>query len=153
MPYTPFTRNEVKRIFQLSEQGRGHAGERHVNITNQGMAERQMGTHERSGISDVTSFVKFDDQIDAALALLNAPANDAALERFRVEKKQGRGYSGGGGRYVELTHTLNAPVLMRYAIGGTTRTFPCRRVKMIIDKCNGRPRNIHIVTFFGEFGG
>ncbi|MDJ0641397.1 MAG: hypothetical protein QNJ15_01140 [Erythrobacter sp.] len=153
MPFTPFTRSEVKLILQLSEQGQGHAGERHVSITNQGMADRQMGTRQRAGITDVTSFVKFDDQIDAALALLNDPANDAEIERFRVEKRQGRGYAGEGGRYVELSHTLTSPVQMRYAIGGTTRTFPCRRVKMIIDKCNGRPRSIHIVTFFGEFGG
>jgi len=153
MPHTPFTRSEVKRIFQLSEQGRGHAGERHVSITNQSMADRQMGTRERGGITDVTSFVKFEDQISAALELLNHPDNDEALEKFRVEKKPGRGYSDGtGGRYAEITHRLNAPVLMRYAIGGTTRTFPCTKVKMIFDKCAGRPRSMHIVTFYGEFG-
>lgn len=153
MPYTPFTHSEVKLIFQLSEQGRGHAGERHVDITNQGMADRQMGSPGQAGITDVTSFVRFDDQINAALELLNHPDHEDALEKFRVEKKPGRGYPGGtGGRYAEISHRLNAPVQMRYAIGGTTRTFPCTKVKLIFDKCHGRPRSMHIVTFFGEFG-
>ena len=153
MPHTPFTRGEVKMILQLSEAGRGHAGERHVVITNAGMADRQMGTRERGGITDVTSFCKFDDQIDAALALLNAPENGADLERFRVEKRPGRGYSdGSSGRYVVLTHRRATPITMRYAIGGTTRTFPCTLIRMVIDKDYSRPRQMDVITCYGEFG-
>ena len=147
MPYTPFTRNEVKRILQLSEAGSGHAGERHSKATNAYLADRQM-----RGTPTATAFVNFEEMITAALALLNDPANDAALERFRVEKREGRGYSGSGEVYVVLEHRLPTAITMRYAIGGTTRTFPCTKVKMVIDKCRGRPRDIHVVTFFGEFG-
>lgn len=152
MPFTPFTRAEVRYIFEQSERATGHAGARHVTITNVGMADRQMGTREREGLAEVTSFVKFDDQIDAALELLNAPAHDAALERFRVEKRAGVAYPGSSSRYAEIEHRLATPVQMRYAIGGTTRTFPCSRVKLVFDKAPGRPRDMHIVTFFGMFG-
>ncbi|MEM8724627.1 MAG: hypothetical protein AAGE86_03805 [Pseudomonadota bacterium] len=147
MPYTPFTRSEVKLILQLSELGTGHAGERHSKATNAYLAERQL-----RGTPTATAFLNFEEMIDAGLALLNAPANDAAIERFRVEKRQGKGYPGSSEKYVALEHRLTAPIKMRYAIGGTTRTFPCTKVKMVIDKCNGRPRNMHVVTFFGEFG-
>lgn len=152
MPFMPFTRADVKLMFELSEPARGHAGARHVSITNVGMVDRQMGGRGREGLAEVTSFLKFDDQIDAALELLNAPANDAALERFRVEKRAGVAYPGSSSRYAEIEHRLNAPVPMRYAIGGTTRTFPCQKVKLVFDKAPGRPFDLHIVTFFGMFG-
>ncbi|MEP0189509.1 MAG: hypothetical protein ABJP70_02465 [Erythrobacter sp.] len=149
MPFTPFTRAEVKRILQFSELGSGHAGERHSKATNAYLADRQM-----SGTPTATAFCNFEEMITAGVALLNDPANDAALEKFRVEKRAGSGYSGGnGGKYVVLEHLLTAPMKMRYAIGGTTRTFPCRRVKMVIDKDHGRPRFIHVITFYGEMGG
>lgn len=148
MPYTPFTRSEVKRILQLSELGGGHAGERHSMATNAYLAERQA-----RGTPTATAFLNFEEMITAGLALLNDPSNDAALERFRVEKKAGKGYPGSSDKYVVLEHLLATPMKMRYAIGGTTRTFPCRRVKMVIDKNHGRPRFMHVITFFGEMGG
>ncbi len=155
MPYTPFSFSEVKTIFTLSEgltqstgRGEGHAGRDHVNISNDGMWNRTLG----GNASAITSFLRFDDQVRAALELLNAPSSDAALERFRVEKQPGRGYPGSNSPYAEITHRLMAPVQMRYAIGGGTRTFPCSLVTLVFDKCRGRPRDMHIVTCFGEFG-
>ncbi|GGC27977.1 hypothetical protein GCM10011371_14360 [Novosphingobium marinum] len=145
MPYTPFTLDEVRRIFVQSEQGTGHAGARHVDITNAAMWDRMQGSRGSRAVAAITSFVKFDDQLGAALELLNSPANDAALEQFRCEHKPGR-------PYFAIQHRLAAPVQMRYAIGGGTRTFPCTLVRLILEKKYGRPRNMHVVTFFGEFG-
>jgi hypothetical protein len=159
MPYTPFTFEEVKSIFVMSEgnalstgRGTGHAGGRHVDITNEGMWNRMQGTRGGNTLSAITSFIRFDDQVNAALELLNAPANDAALEQFRTDKKPGRGYPGSNSPYAEITHRLNAPIKMRYAIGGGTSTFPCSLITLVFDKCYGRPRNMHVVTCFGEFG-
>jgi hypothetical protein len=145
MPYTPFTFAEVRLIFQLSERAGGHAGALHVDITNDDLWNR-VRDYRGTGLSARTSFIRFDDQVAAALELLNAPANDAAFEQFRCEVKQGQR------PHFTMDHTLAVPVQMRYAIGGGTRTFPCRRVRLVLAKDHARPRAMHVVTCFGEMG-
>ncbi|MEM9500626.1 MAG: hypothetical protein AAF941_02150 [Pseudomonadota bacterium] len=147
MPFTPFTRDEVMRILSLSELEEGHAGERHSKATNAYLVERQM-----HGTPTATAFLNFQEMITAGVALLNDPANDAELEDFRVDKKFNKPNTKGRMKRIVLSHILRTPMKMRYAIGGTTRTFPCRKVKMVIEKNFGRPRFIHVVTFYGEMG-
>ena len=144
MPYTPFTLSELRLIFQLSETGGGHAGQCHVGIDNDSLWGR-VQDYQGSGIAARTAFLSFNDQLQAALEVLNAPANSAALEDFRVNKRPGR-------PYCEISHGLAAPMRMRYGMGGGAKTFPCRLVTVVLDKNLARPRQMHVVTCFGEMG-
>jgi hypothetical protein len=153
MPFQPFTYSDVQMIFRLSEGqapsqgagGVGHAGERHVSIANAGLAER-LRDHQGGGLAGYTAFLSFDDQVKAALAVLNDKANDALLEEFRVETRPGQ-------RFEKLkNHFLPVPVRMRYAIGDSAKVFPCQYFTMVLRKDMARPRQMHIVTFYGTMG-
>jgi hypothetical protein len=153
MPFQAITLAEVKLIFQLSEgqgmndkgKGEGHSGARHVSITNSGLGDRLM-SHSRGGIAAYTAFRSFDEQVAAAHEVLNLPANDAALEDFRVNTKPGKDF--------ELKRVrVGAPTLLRYARGdGGAATFPCTCYTLILRKDLSRPHGMHIITFFGEMG-
>lgn len=151
MPYTPFSYQEIRTILQLSEASDGHAGERHVTITNAQLWDRVVD-YQGSGIAARTSFLKFDDQINAMLALLNAPENDAGFEAFRCHAKPQAHIEPRKRKYTVLSHTPAAPIPMRYGIGGGAQTFPCRQIRLVIDKNHERPRQMHVVTCFGEMG-
>ena len=152
MPFQPFTQSEVTRIFHLSEGAgvdghhTGHAGRKHVDITNRGLADRLAApTRKGGGLAAFTAFLRFSDQVAAAVEMLNAPEQDQDLEAFRVQAR--------AGDELRLEHRLTTSTFpMRYAIGGGGQTFPCNQFTLWGRKVPGRPRDLHIVTFFGEFG-
>ena len=151
MPYQPVTFGEAKLMFELSEgtgadaagRGEGHSGSRHVSIPNSGLGDR-LRNHRRGGIAAYTAFLKFDDQVAAAVEVLNSPANSAALEDFRVNTRPGRDF--------ELRRvTVPSVTVLRYARGdGGAATFPCSCYTMFLRKDLTRPYGIHIISFFGE---
>ncbi|MET0308671.1 MAG: hypothetical protein ABW023_08190 [Sphingomonas sp.] len=153
MPYQPFTDSEVELIFQMSEgrpvsgkvRSEGHSGGRHVSITNSGLADR-LRDHNRGGLAIYTAFLTFRDQIDAAVAFLNSPKTAVRLDRFSIDKKQGESCE------IVEEIDLNAPFRMRYGIGDGAQIFPCNRFEMRLIKDHSRPRQMHIVTFFGKMG-
>jgi hypothetical protein len=153
MPFQPITLPEVKRIFQLSEgrganaagRGEGHAGEKHVSITNFGLGDRLM-SHRGGGIAAYTAFLSFDDQVAAAHEVLNMPSNDAALEDFRVNTRPGQDFQ------LRRIRTIR-PTMLRYGRGdGGAATFPCSCYTMFLRKDLSRPHGMHIISFFGEMG-
>lgn len=153
MPFQPITLPEVKIIFQLSEgrganaagRGEGHAGAKHVSITNNGLGDR-LTSHRGGGIAAYTAFLSFDEQVAAAHDVLNMPANDAALEDFRVNTKPGQDFA--------LRRVRAArPTMLRYGRGdGGAATFPCTCYTMFLRKDLTRPHGMHIISFFGEMG-
>lgn len=147
MPFTPFSTSEIRMIFEMSEgDGGGHAGRYHVNMSKEALSERALA-YRGGGLSLRTSFLTFADQIKAALDVLNDPANDARLEEFRINAK----VSDPGHFELKNMHLPN-PVRMHYAIGGGAQIFPCQYFTMILHKRPGRPRDTHVVTFFGTMG-
>jgi hypothetical protein len=153
MPFQLLTYAEVKMMFELSEgtganeagRGEGHSGSRHVSITNAGLGDR-LGNHRGGGIAAYTAFRTFDDQINAALAVLNLPANDAAIEDFRVNTKPGKDFA-------LRRSQLPVPMMLRYGRGdGGSAPFPCSVFTMFLRKNLGRPHGMHIISFFGEMG-
>lgn len=152
MAVVPFEYDEVKRIFHLSEMAGGHAGEQHVKISNAEMVARNLKEKRRGPIHATTAFLTFDQQIKAALKLLNDGRNHKPLERLRIEKEPGKGYSGEGGTSrIELAHKLAKPQKMRYVLGHDVKTFMCVDLKMIVDKKIDNPRRLYIHTFIGMF--
>lgn len=152
MPYQPFTFDEVQTIFTLSEKrppalgagGIGHAGERHVSITNRGLSER-LPDDKISGLAAYTAFLSFEDQVKAALELLNLPANDTPLEHFRQALRPSERFS--------IDHcTVPTAVKLRYGTAGGGATFPCATFSLHLRKDLGRPRGMHVVTFYGTMG-
>lgn len=153
MPYQAFTFADVKLIFQLSEgqganaagRGEGHAGARHVSITNAGLGDR-LRTHRGGGIAAYTAFRTFDEQVAAALEVLNLPANDAPLEDFRVNTRPGQDFALRRVRVPSVT-------TLRYGRGdGLSAPFPCSCYTMFLRKDLTRPSGMHIISFFGEMG-
>ncbi len=153
MPYQPFTFADVKLIFQMSEgtganaagRGTGHAGARHVSITNANLGDR-LRTHRGGGIAAYTAFRRFDDQIAAALDVLNLPASDAPLEDFRANTRPGQDFS------LRRVRVPNVTIL-RYGMGnGGSAPFPCTCYTMFLRKDLSRPYGMHIISFFGEMG-
>lgn len=149
MPYQPFTREEIRLIFQLSEGptgGGGHAGAQHVNKSKEQLWQR-VQSYQGAGLALRTSFLTFADQIEAAFEVLNDPRNDAALEDFRVNAK-----AGDRGHFDMKNLPLRTPVRMHYGIGGGAQLFPCSLVTLVLHKNLARPRGMHVVTFFGTMG-
>jgi hypothetical protein len=152
MPYQPFTFGEVETIFRLSEGnapssgsgGVGHAGARHVSISNSGLNTR-LSNHSSGGLAAYTGFLSFRDQVGAALQILNLPENDPPLERFRQEIRAGDSFSIKNG-------WLPTPTVMRYATPGGAATFPCHYFTLVLRKDMSRPRQMHVVSFFGTMG-
>lgn len=153
MMFQRFTFAEVETIFRASEgravtRGRanpGHAGERHVSISNAGLWDRFMD-YQDSGLALRTAFLDFKSQVGAALAVLNDPANETELERFATQTRQD------APPFALKNAWLPAPVTMRYAIGGGAQTFPCHYFTLVLRKDLSRVRQMHIVTFFGTMG-
>jgi hypothetical protein len=152
MPYQPFTFGEVETIFRLSEGatpnigsgGIGHAGARHVDISNSGLNTR-LSNHSSGGLAAYSAFLTFRDQVNAALQILNLPENDPPLERFRQEVRPGKPFS------IEQSW-LPTPMVMRYATPGGAATFPCHYFTLFLRKDMSRPRDMHVVSFFGTMG-
>lgn len=150
MPLQPFTRDEIRLIFQLSEgpeNGGGHAGAQHVNMSKERLWQR-VQAYKGPGLALRTSFLTFADQIEAAFQVLNDPRNDAALEDFRVNAK-----AGDRNHFDRLKNLpLATPIRTHYGIGGGAQVFPCSLVTLILHKNLSRPRGMHVVTFFGTMG-
>jgi hypothetical protein len=149
MPYQLFTHDEVHLIFKMSESRGGHAGARHVNLPSSQLWDRVEGI-KRPGLALRTSFIKFDDQINAALQVLNDPRNDTELERFRVHAKASDKH------HFEMRNLLiDDPIPMRYGIGGGAQVYPCNHFTLVLHKYEGPhppPRQMLIVTFYGTMG-
>ena len=146
MPVTPYTRSEVRHILELSERIGGHAGARHVNMSKDELWER-VQDYKGSGLALRTSFLTFADMIEALTGVLNDSANDAELERFRVDAKAGdRGH-------FELQHARLPRVFkMQYGLGGGASTYPCQSATLVLHKQPSIPRGMRVVTFFGTMG-
>jgi hypothetical protein len=159
MSVRSFTYDEVKMIFQLSENvglsGKhiGHAGKKHVMIDKDSLGERQTfevlrlkkDNEKGAPLSLYTAFRTFHEQITAAVAILNHVNQQGKLAAF--DRALGR-----GAELVITDAPLDYPTPMRYAIGGGGQVFPCRHFTLWGRKEFGRPHDLHIVSFFGTMG-
>jgi hypothetical protein len=155
MPMQYISYADVEAMFRLSEgtgghpetgRGEGHAGSRHVSITNAGLGDRVID-HKRGWLAAYTAFLSFRDQIGAGYEVLNAPSTDQIITDFQ--------FNAPAGKDLQLTRV---PVLtsmrMRYGMGGGgSGIFPCSVFTMFLRKDMNRPHRLHIISFFGEMGG
>ncbi len=159
MSVRSFTYDEVKMIFQLSEnvglsgKHNGHAGEMHVMIGNKALGKRQTSevvppkkvNQKGAPLSLYTAFRTFHEQITAAVAILNHVSQRDKLAAFDLAP-------GRGAELVITDAPLDHPTPMRYAIGGGGQVFPCHHFTLWGRKEFGRPHDLHIVSFFGTMG-
>jgi hypothetical protein len=157
MPNTHvFSENDVRAIFQHSEgvavaDGRriGHTGEKHVNASNrfldQRMEDAKRNPRTNGQIVSITSFLTFADAVTTGAMVLNSAEAEPILVDFYASRPR---FEPWVLKHVELPR----PVVARYAMGGSAKTFPCRYATMVIDKNTGRPSQMHIRTFFPTMG-
>jgi hypothetical protein len=161
--YRHFTRAEAENILRSSEgaatshrgTGRpGHAGSRHLLLTNSELLERYETMSEQLVWRDgrrrhreyalVTAFCTLPDMINAAALVLNATQTQAALVDFFIKTPRGPGMR------AEIAFTSDVEFRMRYAQGAeTVRTMPVNDLVMVLDRAEGRPFGLHVQTFFG----
>jgi hypothetical protein len=161
--YRRFTRPEAEAILRSSEgaptshrgTGRpGHAGTRHLLLTNAELLERyaqmseqlvwQNGRRRRREYTLITAFCTLPDMIDAAELVLNAAQTQAALSDFFLNVPRGPGMR------AEVAFTSKATFRMRYAQGGeAVRTMPVSDLVMVLDRVESRPFGLQVQTFFG----
>jgi len=160
--YHRFTREEAETILRNSEgaatshrgTGRpGHAGSRHLLLTNSALLARytrmseltwQNGRRRGREYTLVTAFCTLPEMIDAAALVLNAAQTQAALSDFFVNTPRGPGMR------AEIAFTSDTTFRMRYAQGEEiVRTMPVHDLVMVLDRTEGRPFELQVQTFFG----
>jgi hypothetical protein len=161
--YHRFTRAEAENILRNSEGAPtshrgtgspGHAGARHLLISNaelltryQQMSERLMwqnGRRRHREYTLVTAFCTLPDMIDAAGLVLNAAQTQAALADFF------HGAPRGPGMRAEIAYTSGTTFRMRYAQGReAVRTMPVHDLVMVLDRVSDRLFDLQVQTFFG----
>lgn len=160
--YHQFTRSEAESILRSSEGGAtshrggrpGHAGSRHLLLSNAELLERytnfseqliwRNGRRRRREYTLITAFCTLPEMIDAAVLVLNAAQTQRALADFFTNTPRGPGMR------AEIAFTSAASFLMRYAQGDEmVRTMPVSELVMILDRVDHRPFGLHVQTFFG----
>jgi len=151
MSFPPFTADEVRRMLMESEgatlpdgRKKGHAGERHVSITNAGLDWRMRysgGTV--AGIAMYTAFLTFKDQIRTAVEVLNSPQSRPELGRFLADRSR---------KQCDLKDiVLTNSVPIRMATAGGSHVYPeASFATMILHRMTGRTRSIHVQTIFAR---
>jgi hypothetical protein len=150
--YRAYTAAETESILRASEDrptmfrgGRtGHMGARHLLLSNADLLKRYTEEFGDRDYALVTAFTSLADVVAAATAILNARQTQAALEEFFVNVPRGPG--------MRATIDLIAArdFIMRYAMGAhTVATMPVRSLKMVLDRVDGRPFDLHIHTMYG----
>jgi hypothetical protein len=174
MTYHVFSPAEVEQMLRSSEgeatahrgQRPGHAGAKHLLLTNAELLERYeemiraeeanrarrreearaRGEKFRPGgpiYRMVTAFAQLPEMIAAGVALLNTPQSQAGLTAMFV------GDHAGEGTRLEIDYTSPAPVLMRFVSGHRVATMPVHQLTMILDRVHARRLGLHVQTFFG----
>jgi hypothetical protein len=161
--YHHFTRVEAETILRSSEgaatshrgTGRpGHAGSRHLLLTNSELLARyariseqlvwQDGRRRHREYALITAFCTLPDMIDAAELVLNATQTQAALSDFFRNAPRGPGMR------AEIAFTSDITFRMRYAQGSEiVRTMPVHDLLMVLDRVESRPFDLQVQTFFG----
>lgn len=160
--YYHFTRADAEAILRSSEGAatshrgtgqRGHAGSRHLMLTNSELLARyaemseltwQNGRRRGREYTLVTAFCTLPDMIDAAEQVLNAAQTQAALSDFFVNMPRGPGMR------AKIDFTSITTFRMRYAQGAeAVRTMPVHDLVMILDRTDGRPFELQVQTFYG----
>lgn len=158
-----FTHAETEHILLSSENAptshrgtgsRGHAGARHLLLTNADLLARyermseqlvwHNGRRRRREYTMITAFCTLPDMIDAAERVLNAAQTQAALSDFFHNTPRGPGMR------ADIAYTSNTTYRMRYAQGREiVRTMPVHDLVMVLDRVDGRPFGLQVQTFFG----
>jgi len=151
MSFPPFTTDEVRRMLLESEgatlpdgRKKGHAGERHVSISNADLDWRMRysgGTV--AGIAMYTAFLTFADQIRTAVEVLNSAQARPDLDRFLSDRTRKQC------DLKDIVLTNSVPIRMATAAG--SHVYPeASFATMILHSMAGRTRSIHVQTIFAR---